>query len=417
MIDPSNLYFFLSEQKSLVRGAKKSIILDFKNDEIYNLDRMLSDILQLGEGNYRFIDAVNKIGGNDEKTLTQLIELEKKGLIYFTSKKRKVLGENEISPELTFLWIEITGRCNLHCSHCYIDPKKGGNNSSLDLSTEKIKQVLDQASEIGCNALQLTGGEPTLHKDLKELIKYANDLGFFIEVFTNSTMLSGSLLNFFQRQHVRVATSFYSYKKEVHDSITGVAGSYERSLRAIKSLVEKGIDHRCEVTRMEANNSDFTETIHFLDELGVSNYREEYVLPIGRGEKLGRGTYSSFNLCAGEKPSTIPLREYRKRLQWNGCWFGKAAVCHNGDVLPCIFAREHVAGNVFRDSLKSIVYGGLLNYWRINKDNVETCKDCEYRYHCYDCPPLTYSLTKRLDRKPPFCPYDPYTGKWAVLSP
>jgi radical SAM protein with 4Fe4S-binding SPASM domain len=105
---------------------------------------------------------------------------------------------------------------------------------------------------------------------------------------------------------------------------------------------------------------------------------------------------------------------YKKNRCWNSCWFGKVAVTSQGNVLPCVFARNQVAGNIKHQSLSEIINGEtMLSYWELTKDKVEACKDCEYRYVCQDCRPWAYGFTGKLTAKSPRCTYNPYTGVWA----
>lgn len=96
---------------------------------------------------------------------------------------------------------------------------------------------------------------------------------------------------------------------------------------------------------------------------------------------------------------------------WNSCWFGKAAISPQGEVLPRVFARDQVAGNLYEHSLEWIFQNGLLSYWQLTRDKISMCCDCEYRYICRDCRPWAYEYTGDLYAKSPTCTYDHYTGE------
>ena len=59
----------------------------------------------------------------------------------------------------------------------------------------------------------------------------------------------------------------------------------------------------------------------------------------------------------------------------------------------------------------------LETIWRSTKDNVLVCQDCEYRYVCFDCRPLSQGVNQGkgeyLTAPYPRCTYNPYTGEWA----
>ena len=107
-----------------------------------------------------------------------------------------------------------------------------------------------------------------------------------------------------------------------------------------------------------------------------------------------------------------------RNMSGNSCLNGKIAITDNGDVLPCIFSRGYVVGNVSECKLNEIVAGQKLeNVWRNTKGEVQVCQDCEYRYVCFDCRPLSEGASQGkgnfLSAPYPRCTYIPYTGEWA----
>lgn len=405
-------YFSLLSRCSLVKGATKSLILDFANGRVLSVDSKVARIIEMGGERLRFPEALEKAhsGGGEVR---EIFMLAKEGLIRFSDDVMEATNDEPIPPKLRFLWVEVTNRCNLHCVHCYTNAEVG-QGSVPDIPLRSVIRILDEASEMGCRTIQLTGGEPLMRQDLGQIIEEAVDRHFHIEVFSNLTLLTEPLADLLVRENVAVATSFYSYKNEVHDSITGVQGSCGKTLSAMRLLVRKEASLRCEVIRISDDKGDIRRTAHLLLEEGIATDKKELILPVGRGEGCGANKLVVHGPCVGEVPRPIFSHEYRIRRRWNSCWFGKAAICNNGDVLPCIFARGQVAGNIFQECLKNIIHGKLIDYWGMNKEGVQGCRDCEYRYNCMDCPPLVYALTGRFDAKPPFCTYDPYSGSWAT---
>lgn len=84
--------------------------------------------------------------------------------------------------------VEITSRCNLACPICFAD---AGLSQSNDPSIEELEKVFDTVLEAGgkCN-IQLSGGEPTVRKDLPDIIRMVRHKGFeFIQLNTNGVWL------------------------------------------------------------------------------------------------------------------------------------------------------------------------------------------------------------------------------------
>ena len=81
-------------------------------------------------------------------------------------------------PLLSALDIELTERCNLNCIHCYINrPLSDQAAANKELTTQRVKSVLEEAAELGCLSVRFTGGEPLIRNDFEELYLFARKLG------------------------------------------------------------------------------------------------------------------------------------------------------------------------------------------------------------------------------------------------
>lgn len=317
---------------------------------------------------------------------------------------------------LRFIWLELTSRCNLRCLHCYA--ASGPSEGAGELTTPDWKRVIQEAASLGCQAIQFTGGEPLLHPDLLELVGYAREQGYrFLEVFTNATLLGPREIASFAGHGVHLAISFYSHRPAVHDRVTGVNGSFLATSSHLKELVRRGIPVRVAVIVMKENPSEVEETLRFLEGLGIAEERIgiDEVRPTGRGRDPRR---------ALESPSTFgppPVgRAWRACLdpgETSTCWAGKLCVTSAGRAIPCIFARDLPVGDLRQASLEEIIAGERLQtLWGITLDEVKGCRDCEYRYACWDCRALPYTRTGDLYARSPRCHYDPYRAEASLLA-
>jgi len=88
--------------------------------------------------------------------------------------------------------VALTNRCDLSCWYCFFYAKHG--DPVYEPSLEQIKQMLADMKgvrPVGANAVQLTGGEPTLREDLIYIVKIARDLGYdHVQLNTNGINLS-----------------------------------------------------------------------------------------------------------------------------------------------------------------------------------------------------------------------------------
>lgn len=102
---------------------------------------------------------------------------------------------------------------------------------------------------------------------------------------------------------------------------------------------------------------------------------------------------------------------YCKNYFCNSCWEHKVAVTKDGMIRPCIYST--IVIDHFRNLDRFETIKKIQDYWYINKDQVDTCRECELRYACFDCREIAYRESKgNLYAKNPFCKYMPSTGKW-----
>lgn len=248
--------------------------------------------------------------------------------------------------DLSFLWLEITAKCNLLCSHCYAE---SGPQAALhgEMAYSDWTRVLDEAAELACCNVQFIGGEPTLHPRLADLVDHANHRGFeFIEVQTNATRLGKELVGCFQRSGVHVSTAFYSDDPDVHEYVTQGEGSWQRTVAGIETVLAAGMSIRVGVVETDRNRSHTPGAIAFLKKLGVQNIRRERMRGIGRGELVRLGT-------PGERYEELCAQ----------CWKGKLCVTSSGAVFPCPLSRATNLGDV-KAGLSSILQTARLTDFR-----------------------------------------------------
>ncbi|MEK7612512.1 MAG: radical SAM protein [Patescibacteria group bacterium] len=232
---------------------------------------------------------------------------------------------------LDFLWLEITPKCNLHCVHCYAE------SSPLKPLTQGMTgadwlRVLDEGYSLGCRAIQFIGGEPTLHPQLPLFIERGKTLGYsYLEVFTNGTTLDTpyghKLLKTFRDNGVNLAFSAYSDQSGAHDSVTKINGSFERTIRGIKSAVEFGITTRVGVIDISQDPEGVERTKTMLLGMGVSSVSTDRLRGVGRGQELAFNRDLFGELCGS-------------------CWRGKLCVKPDGKVSPCVFSWFNPVGDV-----------------------------------------------------------------------
>lgn len=240
----------------------------------------------------------------------------------------------ETGSGLRFVWLEITGTCQLACAHCYAESGPIGTHGTM--TEADWRRVIDQAAALGVHMIQFIGGEPTLHPELPRLVDHALRRHVDVEVFTNLVHVTPRLWDAFARPGVRLATSYYSDDPGQHTAVTGRRGSHARTTANIAEAVRRSIPLRVGVVDV-MDGQRVSQASRQLTALGVTDIGTDRLRQVGRGVRTQDADVSQ--LCGN-------------------CARGKVAVSPTGEVWPCVFARWMPVGNVRAASLAEIVAGG-----------------------------------------------------------
>ena len=382
----------------LVEGAIKSAIYNTNDGNVYSINKPAEEIILSSPKETDFFNQLIKLGLVDGQS---------------TPSEPKIIAPPP--DKLDFIWLNLTSRCNLKCLHCYNESSPSNNNDKL--TTSDWKSIIDQSFSIGCRQLQFIGGEPMLDPDILQLAKYARNVGFdFIEIFSNGTLITREDIKKIRDLEVNVAISLYSDQSYIHDQITTINGSFNKTIRTMELLKESGISTRVGVIAMRQNQDSIEETLSLVKHFGFNGGDSpDIVRSIGRGNdnltpnellvrKYGLMTCPSF---------ITNLNEFIKNYFYNPCWYGKISVDSSGEIFPCVAAKDKLMGVFKKNNIQEIISSQeTYNLRTINKDKIETCCVCEYRYACGDCRPLSETETHNLYGKSSRCTYNPLSGNW-----
>ena len=305
--------------------------------------------------------------------------------------------------------LDLTYRCNERCIHCYLDHRDHG-----EMTSEEVKKVLDQLAEAGTLFLTFSGGEIFLRPDLFELIGYARELHFDVSIKTNALLIDADRARRLNELKVRkIQVSIYSAQPEIHDAITKVRGSLERTLTAIRFLQAQGLNVKIACPLMKQNLTAYRGVQALAEELGVP-----YVLDLTITPKMdGDASILSLRLTTQEilpvlrdsglqPPSCVSTsgQEIAPALgSANSSGIESQAYddipCsagHNscyispyGDVLPCV-QMPIAAGNLRQQRFDEIWFDSkpMERVRAVRESQLPVCSGCSIRKYCERCPGL-----------------------------
>lgn len=305
------------------------------------------------------------------------------------------------------LFFEVTSRCNALCDHCGSRCNSGKKD---ELSVEVFKKVLDDvAQNFGTEAIMLniTGGEPLMRKDLFDITKYADSLGFKWGLVTNGMLITDDVIAKMKETHMSTISISLDGMKKTHEEFRHAPGSFDKIIFAIHKLKEGDFVEHIQVTFIATKNniSELPEVYRLLSMLKIDSLRISGIDPIGRAKDnenlmLDQEDYFFlFDFIKEHSNSPLPVvwscshyfGNTENTLDPTGkkftCYTGihVASVLSNGDIFGCPNIprrKELIQGNVLKDNFCEVWKNNFEFYRNPNRTKTKQCENCEYWDYC-----------------------------------
>lgn len=177
-------------------------------------------------------------------------------------------------------------RCNLTCKHCYAT--SADKDFAGELSLEEIHAVQDDLQAFRVPVLILSGGEPLLHPEIFSISRRARDMGFYVGLSTNGTLIDEHNID-------AIADIGYNYVgisldgiEATHDRFRRLQGAFARSMQAIRLCRERGIKVGLRFTLTQDNAAELPELLQLMDEEQVDKFYLSHLNYAGRGNRNRR---------------------------------------------------------------------------------------------------------------------------------
>jgi len=304
-----------------------------------------------------------------------------------------VMGDHHL---LYSLVLELTYRCNERCIHCYCPE----NRDLDDMPTQVVLNLLKEFREMGGFRLQLTGGELLLRKDILTILTAAKEHGFLVDIITNLTLLSPEILEGLIALAPReVGCSVYSADPKIHDEITQVPGSFEKTMNSVSRLRREGIPVLLKSPLMKNTISGW-QAIKELAEKNQCGWQCDLsITPRNDGgqnpldlrvwdESAVKTLFSSslYNISAKDE-AISDRRGASPDAVLCGAGASGLAISPDGTIRPCIGLMDKL-GHYPSDSLKEIWRDSpWFEQWKSRRlSEIESCRECDKVGYCSRCP-------------------------------
>lgn len=360
---------------NLIDGKKNIIEISKKMSSMYDVDFkvVLSDLKELFLVLYgcKLIDFINV----NDKIKAQIPTQKNDRAITVYGEKHKII--------LNTLF-ELLYDCNLNCCHCYI-----ANVVPNPLSTHEVIDILKQLKEQGGCSVTFSGGEIFLRSDIIDLFHATLDEGFILNFISNGTNLKEKHYRELEKVNFEsIKFSLYAGRAELHEKITKVPGSFDKTVDAIRRMKEIGKSVTINAMILKYNADHIKELQQLSDELKCQLQLDYKLFPKHDGSlsPYDHGVTDE-QLARLFKEGVLPPVTESYCL----AGFSKCKIGPDGQVYPCE-GLGYGFGTLRETNLQEIWHSEKAKKFRsmLKSYDPPECKSCDYLTKCERCPAVVW---------------------------
>jgi radical SAM protein with 4Fe4S-binding SPASM domain len=305
------------------------------------------------------------------------------------------------NPCLTQLQIEISNKCNERCIHCYIPHR----NKLYNIDFHLFNEIIKQCEKMNVLNISLTGGEPMMHPKFLKFLELINDYDFSVSILSNLTLLDKKIIDHLKKIRLSgIQVSLYSMDHKIHDSITGVPGSFFKTYNSILKLIENNISVQISCPVMKQNRNCYIDVMNwshdhkckivtdFIMMARNDNSEDNLInrLSIEETDEIIKKILNN-DIEYQKEIMGIDFNEKKKYNRENNiiCGVCISSICMDplGNIYPCSGWQSYIVGNIYQNSLKDIwEKSSKVNYLRnLRIRDFPKCVNCHDYLFCEIC--------------------------------
>lgn len=286
---------------------------------------------------------------------------------------------------------ELTPRCNFDCRMCYVHLKEDQiPKYGRELNAKEWLQIAREAKDAGTTWLCITGGEPLMHPEFETIWKELSQMGFFITLQTNASLIRGKmtkLLEQYPPRHVKI--TLYGSNDEIYEKVCRVQNGFRQVDEGIQTLKELKIPIEAMSTIIKQNRQDVKEMAFYAFQNKIRWQPTAGVKTSVRNEedKIEEIRISDFNETVWRQQMKERLEKHPVNIERKPCTYCKDYrlgywVTWNGEMRFCSFMDKPnipVLEKGFKEAWKQLIdYEESLRW-------PEECYACEANKICFKC--------------------------------
>jgi len=265
--------------------------------------------------------------------------------------------------------------CNARCIFCSI-----GHMFNKDKRIKQRDEVLREiktAKEHGVKTISFSGGEPTIRKDLIKFVEYAKEIGFkTIEIQSNGMMYcyDDYVKELVDAGANRFLVSIHGSNARVHDFLTRVNGSFEKTMKGVENLYKRKVDLRFSIVINKYNYKELEQWAKMLLKYEGFSYHLNYITPIGFAKE-------SYKKLAPRISEVVPEVKKAVGVILNaglGPWIHNIYPCnmlgYEGMMSELMEKKTMISGADFKADIDKTKMEG--------REKPKTCKKCKFNLMC-----------------------------------
>ena len=336
----------------------------------------------------------------------------------------KKAGKEKVPLSAAF---EISPECNMNCKMCYVkmtseEMKKVGRKRTVD----EWLDIAKQAQKLGLLHILLTGGEPFLRKDFKELYLKLKQMGFVVSINSNGTMINEEIVSWLSQSPPDVINiSLYGASNDTYKRLCNNSKGLDQVKNAVNLLRSNNINVKLNASITPYNIDDLDEMFEVAKELDVTLNPTAYMFPPSRrdeslfednfrldAEKAGKCTaYMEYKKLGKEKfkqkvEYIMNVLKKNNKAENNedldiSCRAGKSTawITWDGKMMSCgVMENENLISYPFEKGFEA-AWKDVVEKSKVLKLN-SNCVKCAKREVCYTCGAACYDEEGSFEKVP-----------------
>jgi PqqA peptide cyclase len=178
----------------------------------------------------------------------------------------------------------VTMSCNLRCRFCNV---RAGEYDHPDLPLERICSLLDEARGLGLQEVHFLGGEPTIRKDLEQMIAHASALGLHTRIITDGMLLGQARLRSLIDAGLKEVMISVDGLEEAHNELRQSApDGWRTTMECARNAIAMGLRTRISAVAYRRNCSEMADLMELASAMGADIFSVFLGSPLGRGHTL-----------------------------------------------------------------------------------------------------------------------------------